>query len=46
LWFSDITEHPTNEGEVYLCDIKDACSGRIVGYPMDGRMTSELAANA
>jgi transposase InsO family protein len=46
LWLTDITEHPTSEGKLYLCAIKDACSGRIVGYSMDARMTSELAVSA
>jgi len=46
LWFTDITEHPTGEGKLYLCAIKDACSNRIVGYSMDARMTSDLAINA
>jgi transposase InsO family protein len=46
VWFTDITEHPTGEGKLYLCAIKDACSNRIVGYSMDARMTSDLAVNA
>ena len=46
LWLTDITEHPTAEGKLYLCAVKDACSKRIVGYSMDQRMTSELAVNA
>ncbi len=46
LWLTDITEHPTAEGKLYLCAIKDACSKRIVGYSMDARMTSDLAVNA
>jgi putative transposase len=46
LWLSDITEHPTDEGKLYLCAVKDAYSGRIVGYSMDVRMTCELAVNA
>lgn len=46
LWLSDITEHPTDEGKLYLCAVKDAYSGRIVGYSMDARMTCELAVNA
>ena len=46
LWLTDITEHPTAEGKLYLCAIKDACSKRIVGYSIDARMTSELAVNA
>ncbi len=46
LWLTDITEHPTAEGKLYLCAVKDACSKRIVGYSIDDRMTSELAVNA
>ncbi len=46
LWLTDITEHPTAEGKLYLCAVKDACSKRIVGYSIDSRMTSELAVNA
>jgi putative transposase len=46
LWLTDITEHPTGEGKLYLCAIKDACSGRIVGYSMDSRMKSSLAVAA
>ena len=29
---TDITEHPTGEGKLYLCVIKDCYSGRIVSY--------------
>jgi transposase InsO family protein len=43
LWLTDITEHPTAQGKLYLCAIKDACTNRIVGYAMDSRMTSQLA---
>ncbi len=43
LWLTDITEHPTAEGKLYLRAVKDACSTRIVGYSMDSRMTAELA---
>lgn len=46
LWFTDLTEHPTGEGKLYLCAFKDACSTRIVGYSMGPRMTAELAASA
>jgi len=46
LWLADITEHPTTEGKLCLCAIKDACSGRIVGYSMDSRMKSALAVAA
>jgi putative transposase len=46
VWFTDITEHPTGEGKLYLCAVKDACSNRIVGYSIDTRMTSQLAVAA
>lgn len=46
LWLTDLTEHPTGEGKLYLCAVKDACSNRIVGYSMDARMTAELAVAA
>ncbi|UIJ35081.1 IS3 family transposase [Allobranchiibius sp. GilTou73] len=46
VWLTDITEHWTTEGKLYLCAIKDACSGRIVGYSIDSRMTSKLAVTA
>lgn len=46
LWLTDITEHSTAEGKLYLCAVKDACSKRIVGYSIDARMTSQLAVNA
>ena len=39
LWLTDITEHPTGEGKLYLCAVKDACTNRIVGYSMAERMT-------
>jgi transposase InsO family protein len=46
VWLTDITEHPTAEGKLYLCAIKDLHSGRIVGYSMDARMTAALAVTA
>ncbi|KUM37417.1 integrase [Arthrobacter sp. EPSL27] len=46
LWLTDITEHPTEEGKLYLCAVKDVYSGRIVGYSMDARMKSSLAVAA
>ena len=32
VWLTDITEHPTLEGKLYCCSIKDVFSNRIVGY--------------
>ncbi|KES05453.1 integrase [Streptomyces toyocaensis] len=46
LWLTDITKHPTGEGKLYLCAVKDMYSGRIVGYSIDARMKSSLAVNA
>ena len=46
LWLTDITEHRTGEGKLYLCAIKDVCSNRIVGYSIDSRMKSRLAVAA
>src|SRR5262249_28186907 len=46
LWLTDITGHPTGEGKLYLCAIKDACPGRIVGYSMDSKMQASLAVPA
>jgi putative transposase len=37
-WLTDITEHQTGEGKLYLCAIKDVFSTRIVGYSIDSRM--------
>jgi transposase InsO family protein len=45
-WLTDITEHPTSEGKLYLCAIKDVWSTRIVGYSMSHRMTASLAVSA
>ncbi|MDQ1122078.1 putative transposase [Microbacterium trichothecenolyticum] len=46
LWLTDITEHHTGEGKLYLCAIKDVFSGKIVGYSIDSRMKSRLVVNA
>ena len=54
VWLTDIppqaggapTEHPTAEGVLYLCAVKDVWSRRIVGYSIADRMASHLAVNA
>jgi putative transposase len=46
LWLTDINEHWTAEGKLYLCAIKDVYSGRIVGYSIDSRMKASLAVAA
>jgi len=46
LWLADITEHRTAEGKLYVCAVKDAYSGRIIGYSIDTRMKARLAVTA
>lgn len=46
LWLTDITEHRTAEGKLYLCAVKDVFSNKIVGYSIDSRMKSALAVRA
>lgn len=46
LWLTDITEHGTGEGKLYVCAVKDVYSNRIVGYSIDSRMKSRLAVAA
>ena len=46
LWLTDITEHRTRAGKLYLCAIKDVFSNRIVGYSIDSRMKARIAVNA
>ena len=45
-WVTDLTEHPTAEGKVYCCAIKDLFSNRIVGHAMGDQMTADLAVAA
>ena len=46
LWLSDITEHRTGVGKLYLCAIKDVFSNRIVGWAIDERMKARLVVAA
>ncbi len=46
LWLTDITEHKTSEGKLYLCAVKDVFANKIVGYSIDSRMKSSLAVNS
>ena len=46
LWLTDLTEHRTAEGKIYLCAIKDVFSNRIVGYSISDRMKARLAVDA
>jgi putative transposase len=46
LWLTDTSEHPTAEGKLYLCAVKDVFSNRIVGYSISDRMKARLAVDA
>ena len=46
LWLTDITEHWTGEGKLYLCAVKDVFGNRIVGYSIGDRMKARLAVQA
>jgi transposase InsO family protein len=46
LWLTDITEHPTREGEVYCAVVLDAFSRRVVGWSIDSSQTANLVVNA
>jgi len=46
IWLTDISEHPTGDGKLYICAVKDVCSRRIVGYAIGPRMTARLADTA
>lgn len=43
VWLTDITEHRTSEGKLYLCAVKDLFGNKIVGYSMGPRMKAKLA---
>jgi putative transposase len=46
LWFTDITEHPTEEGKLYCAAVMDAYSRRIVGWSMAEHIRTELVLDA
>jgi putative transposase len=43
---TDITEHRTDVGKLYLCAIKDVYSNRIVDYSLSSRMKASLTVTA
>lgn len=46
LWVSDITEHPTAEGKVYVAVVVDAWSRRVVGWSIADNIRAELVVDA
>jgi putative transposase len=45
-WYADITEHPTDEGKLYLASVLDAFDKSIVGWSMGESATTVLVVNA
>lgn len=46
LWVADITQHPTDEGWVYLAVVIDAWSRIVVGHAIADHLRSELVVDA
>ena len=46
LWCMDITEHPTDEGKIYLAAVIDAFSRRIVGWSIADHLRSDIVVDA
>ena len=46
LWMTDITEHPTREGKLYVRAVLDAWSRKVVGWSIDRRQTTAMVNSA
>ena len=46
LWLTDITEHPTREGKVYLAAVLDVYARPIVGWSIADHLRAELVVDA
>jgi len=46
LWVTDITEHPTGEGNLYCVGVFDTHSRKIVGWSINSNQTSKLFTDA
>ena len=46
LWVTDITQHPTDEGWVYLAAVLDVFSRRVVGWSIADHLRTELVVDA
>jgi transposase InsO family protein len=46
LWVADLTQHPTEEGWLYLATVIDAFSRRVVGWSMGERAQDTLVVEA
>jgi putative transposase len=46
LWVMDVTEHPSDEGKVYLAVVLDAFSRMVIGWSLADHMRQELVVDA
>lgn len=46
LWVSDVTEHATDEGKVYLAVVLDVFSRRVIGWSIAEHIRAELVVDA
>lgn len=46
VWTSDITYLGTDQGWLYLCAIKDACSRRVIGWAIADHLRTDLVEDA
>jgi putative transposase len=46
LWLTDITEHSTREGKVYLAAVLDVYARRVVGWSIADHLRAELVVDA
>jgi len=46
LWVADLTYIKTLQGILYLAVVLDVCSGKVVGWQMADRMTTDLVLSA
>ena len=46
LWLTDITEHPTREGKIYLAAVLDVYGRRVVGWSIADHLRAELVVDA
>jgi putative transposase len=46
LWVMDVTEHPTDEGRVYVAIVEDAWSRRVIGWSIADHIRAELVVDA
>jgi putative transposase len=46
VWVTDITHIPCREGKLYLANVLDLCTHRLVGWALGSRMTEDLVLSA